>query len=170
MAIGILNVVGLVLGLLAGLAGVALFTWGISRRLGAAAGNADRLGQGQPLHEVTPAQDDLGRPNDALIRADGLLASRSAELTAARDEALQATRAKKSFLSSTSHELRTPLNSILGFAQLLQISDLSEEGVPGHHPPAPRRGAHTYLTKPLVLADLDRLLTSLTAPAAGPGP
>src|ERR1035438_6970562 len=30
-------------------------------------------------------------------------------------------------LSSTSHELRTPLNSILGFTQLLQLSELSEE-------------------------------------------
>src|ERR1035438_6174091 len=30
-------------------------------------------------------------------------------------------------LSSTSHELRTPLNSVLGFAQLLQMSELSEE-------------------------------------------
>jgi signal transduction histidine kinase/CheY-like chemotaxis protein len=127
MASGILHVVGLALGLLAGLAGVVLFTLGISRRLGAAAANANRIGEGQPLHEVTPARDDLGRLNDALVRADELLASRSAELTTARDEALQATRAKNAFLSSTSHELRTPLNSILGFAQLLQISDLNDE-------------------------------------------
>ena len=59
-------------------------------------------------------------------RAEELLASRAMELTSARDEALRATLAKNSFLSSTSHELRTPLNSILGFAQLLQLSDLSQ--------------------------------------------
>ena len=56
-----------------------------------------------------------------------LLASRAAELTTARDEATSATQAKNSFLSSTSHELRTPLNSILGFTQLLQMSELSDE-------------------------------------------
>ena len=54
------------------------------------------------------------------MRAEELLASRAAELTAARDEALNATQAKNAFLSSTSHELRTPLNSILGFTQLLR--------------------------------------------------
>ena len=61
------------------------------------------------------------------LRAEALLASRSAELMAARDAAMRATQAKNAFLSSTSHELRTPLNSILGFAQLLQLSELSEE-------------------------------------------
>jgi CheY-like chemotaxis protein/two-component sensor histidine kinase len=44
---------------------------------------------------------------------------------------MKATQAKNSFLSSTSHELRTPLNSILGFAQLLQLSELSEEDSDG---------------------------------------
>jgi len=43
-----------------------------------------------------------------------------AELIKARDEALQANKAKTEFLSSMSHELRTPLNAILGYAQLLE--------------------------------------------------
>ncbi len=46
---------------------------------------------------------------------------------AARDDALKANQAKNAFLSSTSHELRTPLNSILGFTQLLELSDLTGE-------------------------------------------
>jgi signal transduction histidine kinase len=61
------------------------------------------------------------------LRAEALLASRAVELTKARDEAVQASQAKNTFLSSTSHELRTPLNSILGFTQLLQLSELSDE-------------------------------------------
>jgi PAS domain S-box-containing protein len=38
-----------------------------------------------------------------------------------------ASRAKSEFLSRMSHNLRTPLNSVLGFAQLLQMDDLSVE-------------------------------------------
>ncbi len=122
-----LNLAGLILGILAGLVGVALFTSGISRRVVAAADNADRLGQGQPLEAVLPSGDELGRLAASLVLAEQLLARRAAELTAARDEALQATQAKNAFLANTCHELRTPLNSILGFAQLLELSEIAGE-------------------------------------------
>jgi signal transduction histidine kinase/ActR/RegA family two-component response regulator len=131
MRIELLDIAGLVLGLLAGLAGVALFTSGIARRVGLNAENARRLGQGQPLKPIIYAGDEIGRLAESHLKAEELLASRAAELTTARDEALKATQAKNSFLSSTSHELRTPLNSILGFTQLLQMSDLSAEDSDG---------------------------------------
>jgi signal transduction histidine kinase/CheY-like chemotaxis protein len=125
--IGILNIAGLIVGILAGLAGIALFTSGVSRRIIVAAANADRLGAGQPLEPVYRSDDELGRLASSLTRAEDLLASRAADLTMARDEALRATNAKTAFLSRTSHELRTPLNSVLGFTQLLEMSDLSGE-------------------------------------------
>jgi signal transduction histidine kinase/ActR/RegA family two-component response regulator len=121
------SIVGLALGVLAGLIGIALFTSGISGRVAAAAANADRLGAGQPLEPVPGAADELGRLAGSLVSAERLLISRTTELTTARDTALTATQAKDAFLSSTSHELRTPLNAVLGFAQLLQLSELSEE-------------------------------------------
>jgi PAS domain S-box-containing protein len=50
-----------------------------------------------------------------------------AELLTAVGVAERASLAKSEFLSRMSHELRTPLNSVLGFAQLLEMDDLSEQ-------------------------------------------
>jgi signal transduction histidine kinase/ActR/RegA family two-component response regulator len=127
----VLDIAGLALGLLTGLAGVAFVTSGIARRLGAVAENARRLGEGQPLEPAIYATDEIGRMTQSHFRAEALLARRTAELIAARDAAMRATQVKNTFLSSTSHELRTPLNAILGFAQLLQLSELGEEDSDG---------------------------------------
>ncbi|MEM8957501.1 MAG: response regulator [Pseudomonadota bacterium] len=49
-----------------------------------------------------------------------------AELTRKAAEAEEASRAKSRFLAAMSHEIRTPMNAIMGFAQLLQLSNLDE--------------------------------------------
>ena len=48
-------------------------------------------------------------------------------VTAALEEAKEASAARDRFMSSMSHELRTPLNAILGFTQLLLIKELSQD-------------------------------------------
>jgi hypothetical protein len=48
-------------------------------------------------------------------------------LRTAMQEARAANLAKTTFLSRMSHELRTPLNAVLGFAQILQLDDLTPE-------------------------------------------
>ena len=67
----------------------------------------------------------------ALINARLQADERAAAATAleAKRDADRANTAKSEFLSRMSHELRTPLNAILGFGQLLQLEDLTEEQV-----------------------------------------
>ncbi|MFK5948324.1 MAG: ATP-binding protein [Methylococcales bacterium] len=52
---------------------------------------------------------------------------RTKDLLLAKDLAESANKAKSEFLSSMSHELRTPMNSILGFAQLVEMDELTAE-------------------------------------------
>lgn len=76
-----------------------------------------------------PILDSDGAVAHVLEISDDVTDSRAAleELETAWAEAEKANEAKNDFLSRMSHELRTPLNAVLGFGQLLEFEELSDQ-------------------------------------------
>jgi PAS domain S-box-containing protein len=87
---------------------------------------------GQPFSVSLTAAPLLGSDDSVLgmsVVARDVTERKRAEraLREAKAEADRANAAKSEYLSRMSHELRTPLNAILGFAQLLELEELTDE-------------------------------------------
>ena len=74
---------------------------------------------------VIEARRKIMLDGDLQVMAAVSVATDVSEQVSLERQLYQSNRAKNEFLSRMSHELRTPLNSILGFAQLLELDELT---------------------------------------------
>ncbi len=110
------------LGLLAGVAAVALLLRDVERDLGRASRQITAVAQGEvpePMAVETFATAELRRLVRSVDRLVGRITDANVYKYVLIEKGHEADRLKSQFLANMSHDLRSPLNSVLGFSELL---------------------------------------------------
>jgi signal transduction histidine kinase len=102
--------------------------------------------------------------NREIRRAHDGLTALTRELSAARERAEVASRAKSRFLANMSHELRTPLNAIIGFSEMIEGEMLGPAGMPQY----PEYAGHVVHSGRHMLSLVEDILTTAKLEAGRP--
>lgn len=92
-----------------------------------AVSDARATGRFRPPAERWGGAAELEGLSDSFARLMRQVEEREAALTAARERAEDAVRARSAFLATVSHEIRTPLNGVLGIAHILRRDERDPE-------------------------------------------